>query len=154
MGNEFAQTSEWNDQSELDWSLLEHDSHMKMKNWVRDLSHFYKNEPALYENQFDEEGFVWVELHKRNEGILAFKRRGKKSKNDILVVLNISNNNYTECNFHISGKKIWNEIFNSNELQYWGTGEFLNPLPVLTKKLLGSYEIKIAVPALSILIFR
>lgn len=154
MGNEFAQTSEWNDQSELDWSLLSHDSHQKMKNWVRDLSHFYRNEPALYENQFDEEGFVWVELNKRNEGILAFKRRGKKSKNDILVVLNISNNDYTDCILHIKGKKIWNEVFNSNDIRYWGTGEFLNPLPILTNKILGSHEIKIAVPALSILIFR
>ena len=154
MGNEFAQTSEWNDQSELDWSLLNHDSHQKMKNWVRDLSHFYKNEPALYENQFDESGFVWVELNKRNEGILAFKRMGKKPKNDILVVLNISNNNYTDCILHIKGKKIWNEVFNSNDIQYWGTGEFLNVMPILTNKKSGGNEIKIDVPALSILIFQ
>ncbi|HNP53921.1 MAG TPA: 1,4-alpha-glucan branching protein GlgB, partial [Ferruginibacter sp.] len=51
MGNEFAQTSEWNYQSELDWELLQYDAHNLMQEYVRALNHLYKEQPALHENQ-------------------------------------------------------------------------------------------------------
>ena len=78
----------------------------------------------------------------------------RKAKNDILVVLNISNNNYTYCDLNIKGKKIWRELYNSNAIKYWGTGDFMNPEPILTNKKSGDYVINIALPALSILIFQ
>ncbi len=156
MGNEFAQTSEWNDQSELDWHLLQYESHSKMKDCVKALSHLYKNEPALYENQFDPKGFEWTEVDKRNEGVLAFKRKGRKRKDDLLIILNISNDNYTNWIMHVQGKLQWKEIFNTNEISYWGNGEHINvnfPIKILNKKA-SLCEIKIDIPALSVLIFR
>ncbi|MFZ9719147.1 MAG: 1,4-alpha-glucan branching protein GlgB, partial [Chitinophagaceae bacterium] len=57
MGNEFAQTSEWNYQSELDWHLLQYAPHQQLKHCVRSLAHLYKNEPALHQLQFSTNGF-------------------------------------------------------------------------------------------------
>ena len=156
MGNEFAQTSEWNDKSELDWELLQHDSHNKMQECVRVLSHLYKNEPALYEYQFDQKGFEWTEINKQKEGVLAFKRKGKHRDQDILVVMNVSNKPHQQWKMTVKGKHHWKEIFNSNDIAFWGTGENMNEnitiSPVDKKRRI--YEIIIDIPALSAMIFR
>jgi 1,4-alpha-glucan branching enzyme len=156
MGNEFAQSSEWNHKSELDWELLKFDSHLKMQDCVKYLSHLYKNQPALYEYQFEQRGFEWVELNRRENGIIAYKRKGKHRDDDILVVMNVSSNNYYQTPITVKGKSNWKEIFNSNDIAYWGTGENLNPLPTIhsTDKKRKLCEIIIDVPALSAMIFR
>jgi 1,4-alpha-glucan branching enzyme len=156
MGNEFAQSSEWNESAELDWPLLQHVSHSKMRDCVKFLSHLYKTEPALHENQFTPDGFEWIETNKRHEGVLAYKRKGKKKKDDLLVVLNMSGNNYSDWGMVVYGKKEWREIFNSNDIAYWGTGEYLNVncnQALIQKKHLKC-EIIMNIPALSVQIFK
>jgi 1,4-alpha-glucan branching enzyme len=156
MGNEFAQTTEWQDHQELDWQLLSHVSHRKMKDCVSALSHLYKNQPALYEYQFSPEGFEWITLNKRNDGVMAYKRKGKNKKNDLLIVLNVSNKNYTDWTMQLNGKKEWMCIFNTNDLAFWGTDEHMNKN--MTTKIIDKkkqlYEIKINISALSMQIFR
>ncbi|MBS1655228.1 MAG: 1,4-alpha-glucan branching protein GlgB, partial [Bacteroidetes bacterium] len=73
MGNEFGQTSEWNYKSELDWHLLQYDSHKLLKNCLADLNGLLKNEPALYENQFNVYGFEWIDLNHRAESVIVYK---------------------------------------------------------------------------------
>jgi 1,4-alpha-glucan branching enzyme len=156
MGNEFAQTSEWQEFTELDWNLMEHVSHQKMQVFVRDLSWLYKNEPALYEHQFSPDGFEWIETNKHHDGVLAFKRKGKKTKDDLFVVINTSNRNYSNWSFKLQGKKAWKESLNSNSIAYWGTGLYQNEnleCKKLSQNKEGS-EIKIEIPALSVLIFK
>ena len=156
MGNEFAQTSEWNESSELDWHLLGLVSHQKMRDCVRFLCHLYKNEPGLYQLQFDPNGFEWLEVNKRQEGVLAYKRKGVKPKDDIIVVLNTSGNNYTNWSLNTKSRKKWRQVFNSNDICWWGTGTYTNEileLKISVKKTIP-HEIIIQIPALSIQIFK
>lgn len=128
MGNEFAQTSEWNYKTELQWELLDLVSHGGMKYCVQQLNELYKNNPALYEKQFATDGFEWVDLNHRSDSVVVYKRRGLKPKDDVLVILNFTptvHQNWT-IEFH-STKKQWKEIFNSNNKEYWGTGDVFNP---------------------------
>jgi 1,4-alpha-glucan branching enzyme len=156
MGNEFGQTSEWNESSELDWFLLEHESHRKMKACVSTLSHLYKNEPALYELQFDPSGFEWILLNKRYEGVMAFRRKGRQSKDDLFVVLNVSDRTYHQWAFTLSGKKGWKSIFNSDSDAFWGSGidleEQIREINIQDKS--SVCEIKFNIPALSVQIFK
>src|ERR1700751_5118391 len=78
MGDEFAQTSEWNYKTELDWFLLEFEAHKGMKECVKALNHLYKAQPALYEKQFQIGGFEWVDVNHRAEGVVSYRRKGKK----------------------------------------------------------------------------
>ena len=156
MGNEFAQTSEWHEESELDWHLLEHESHQKLKDCVKDLCHLYKNEPALYEYQFDPKGFEWTIVNRKHDGVVAFKRKGKNKEDDLLIVLNNSNKNFTNWGIVVEGKASWKEIFNSNSTAYWGSGKHMNDkitIKLIDKKT-TTCEINITIPALSLLIFR
>jgi 1,4-alpha-glucan branching enzyme len=126
MGNEFAATKEWDYQSELQWDLLQHASHGGMKFCIQQLNNLYKANPALYELQYDEGGFEWVETNKRQEGVIAFKRKGKDPKEALLVVFNMTPVPRHQFPIHVAGKSIWKEIFNSDDKAYWGVGDLFN----------------------------
>ncbi len=156
MGNEFAQTSEWNHHSELDWFLLKHDSHKLMQGCVKDLNHLYTAEPALYELQFEIGGFEWINLNHRQEGVIVYKRKGLSKEQDILVVLNVTPVVRRDWKLQVYGKSSWTEIFNSNEKKYWGSGDVFNPAIdcLLLDAETGLYELTIHLPALGGLVFR
>ena len=156
MGNEFAQTTEWNYKSELDWELLQFDCHKMMQECVKDLNHLYTNEPALYELQFDMGGFEWVDLHNRGESIIAYRRKGKNKKEDILVILNMTPVVRRDWTLQVRGKSTWTEVFNSDGGKYWGTGNVYNPSPEvkIVDKKSGIFEIKVHLPALGAVIFK
>ncbi len=126
MGNEFAATKEWDYQSELQWDLLSHVSHGGMKYCVQQLNALYKAQPALFELQYDTDGFEWVETNKRQEGVIAFKRKGKDPKDEILVVFNMTPVPRHQFPIHVAGKTVWTEIFNSDNKAFWGVGDLFN----------------------------
>ncbi len=126
MGNEFAATKEWNFTTELQWDLLSIQSHAGMKLCVQSLNDLYTSNPSLYEYQFDSKGFEWVEVNKREEAVIAFKRKGKNEQDDILVVMNMTPVPRYNFPIHVSGKKQWKEIFNSDAKKYWGVGDLNN----------------------------
>jgi len=126
MGNEFAVTDEWNYKSELQWNLLQHASHAGMKNCVQQLNTLLKTNPALYELQYDTAGFEWVETNKRQEGVVAYKRKGNKAQEDILVIMNMTPVPRHQFPIHVYGNKLWKEIFNSDAPEYWGVGDLYN----------------------------
>jgi 1,4-alpha-glucan branching enzyme len=156
MGNEFAQTTEWNYKSELDWELLQFDCHRQMQDCVRDLNGLYKNEPALHELQYNTKGFEWIDLNHRSESVVAYMRKGKNKNNDVLIVLNLTPVVRRDWKLKVKGKAAWTEVFNSDSTQYWGTGNVFNPSPQVTlvDKKKGIYEINIHLPALGGVIFR
>ena len=127
MGNEFGQTTEWNYKSELDWELLTHAPHSGLQNCIRDLNKLYANEKSMHELQFEPEGFEWINLDHRNECVIVFKRKSKKSKNDLLVILNMTPVVRNDFKLEIKGKSAWKEIFNSDKEEYWGSNNVLNP---------------------------
>jgi len=156
MGNEFGATSEWNYKSELQWELLQFESHRLLKDCVADLNHLLRNEPALYENQFNIYGFEWVDLNHREESVIAYKRKGKEPKNDLLIVLNLTPVVRRDWKIQVSGKEEWKEIFNSDAKKYWGTGDTFNPEILTTEvdKNENLYEINMHLPPLGAIVLK
>ncbi len=156
MGNEFAQTTEWNYKTELSWDLLNFDCHKMMQQCVKDLNQLYRSEPALHELQFDIGGFEWVDLNHRAESVIVYKRKGKKKKDDLLVILNMTPVVRRDWKIRVQGKKAWKELFNSDDLRYWGTGTVFNPditcTPVDNKNQI--FEINVHIPALGSIVLK
>src|SRR5947207_1843488 len=120
MGDEFGQNTEWNYKSELDWHLLQYDSHHKLKDCVADLNKLLQNEPAMYENQFNIYGFEWVDLNHRAETVVSYRRKGKNSEDDLLIILNLTPVVRNDWEVYVSSKQFTKEIFNSDDKKYWG----------------------------------
>ncbi|HET9055216.1 MAG TPA: 1,4-alpha-glucan branching protein GlgB [Chitinophagaceae bacterium] len=156
MGDEFGQTSEWNYKSELDWHLLVHDAHKFLRDCVKDLNALLRNEPALYQNQFAIDGFEWIDLNHRAESVIAFRRKGKKTKDDVVIILNMTPVVRQDWKLWLSDKESWKEIFNSDDKKYWGSGNVFNPdiSCVLVNKKEKLYEITLHLPPLAAVILK
>jgi 1,4-alpha-glucan branching enzyme len=127
MGGEFGQSNEWNYRSELSWGLLQHDCHRNLWHCVSKLNQLLRGEPALYVNQFNEYGFEWVNLEHRAESIMVYKRKGKRPHDDLLIILNMTPVVRNDWAIEYTGKEYKAEIFNSDALEFWGTGQVYNP---------------------------
>lgn len=150
MGNEFGQTNEWNYKSELDWHLLQFEPHAGMRACVKALCHLYRDEPAMYQNQFDPLGFEWTDLSHRAESVVAYRRKGVDPKEDLLVIMNMTPVVRQDWYIEVTGKSAWKEIFNTDGRDFFGTGDVSNPS--VSVRLLdeetGKYALTVHLPAL------
>ncbi len=156
MGNEFATTTEWNYKSELPWNLLQFHYHEGMKECVKDLCHLLKAQPALHENQFNQYGFEWIDLQHREESVICFMRKGKKEKDQLLIVMNMTPVVRYDWAIEVSGKKKWKEIFNSDAQHYGGTGDVMNgEIKVVNSNAINTMtKISMNIPPLALVVLR
>ncbi len=156
MGDEFGSTSEWDFRSELPWNLLQWEPHQKLKKCVRDLCFLLRAEPALYECQFSEAGFEWIDRSHQQEMVVVYRRKGLDPANDLLVILHMGEAPRRGWQLMATGKNNWKEIFNSDAEEYWGSGQSLNPAPVIkssTPKSAG-YQLTVNLPALGAIVLK
>ena len=155
MGGEIGQRKEWDHDQSLDWNLLEYDSHQGIHNWVRDLNRFYGKTPALYERDFDQNGFEWIDFSDWENSVVSFLRRGKSPEEAVLVVCNftpVPRNNYR---VGVPEKGVWKEALNSDSRGYWGSGQGnmgkaeARPIPYHGR----THSLSLTLPPLSVLIF-
>jgi 1,4-alpha-glucan branching enzyme len=127
MGNEFGQTHEWDYRSELQWELLQYDAHRLLRDCISSLNKLLRQQPALFQNQFNTKGFEWVDLHHRQESVVAYLRKGRKLSDDLLIILNMTPVIRKDWEVEVRGKPYKEEIFNSDLTKYWGAGNVYNP---------------------------
>ncbi|WP_262147951.1 1,4-alpha-glucan branching protein GlgB [Chryseobacterium foetidum] len=125
MGDEFGQTSEWNFKQSLDWHLLEYPIHSGLREAVKDLNHLYKNETALYENQFNPYGFEWVEADDTDNSVLIYLRKGKNEDDILMTILNLTPR-VIDYKVGVDENSKWEVIFNSDDEKYGGSGVIAN----------------------------
>jgi len=123
MGNEFAQTHEWDFKSSLDWHLLQYPPHLGMQKTVRAINKLYTSEPALYEHSFSYEGFEWISADDAQHSIYIYIRKGKKAKDTLVVVLNLTPVYRQQYRIGLPFKAKWKEIFNSDAEEFFGSGK-------------------------------
>ncbi|SMP51773.1 1,4-alpha-glucan branching protein GlgB [Desulfonatronum lacustre] len=122
MGAEFGQWSEWAHEQSLQWHLLHQPEHDGLRRWVQDLNHLYRAEPALYELDFDQNGFSWVDCNDADQSVISFLRRGACTQDLILVVANYTPVPRENYRVGVPRGGFWREIMNSDAQEYGGGG--------------------------------
>lgn len=122
MGDEFAQTAEWNVNKSLDWHLIDYAPHRGMLRFISALNRTYKNQPALYQKAFVGDGFQWVEQGDNKNSVYAYLRKGNEEKDDLFIVLNLTPVVRQDFRLGIAKSGVWEEILNSDELDFNGSG--------------------------------
>ncbi|WP_256007309.1 1,4-alpha-glucan branching protein GlgB [Pedobacter deserti] len=123
MGNEFAQTHEWDFKNSLDWHLLQYPSHLGMQRAVRAMNNLYRSEPALYEHSFSYEGFEWINADDADHSIYIYVRKGLKGKDTLIVILNLTPVYRENYRVGLPVKAKWQEIFNTDAEEFYGSGK-------------------------------
>ncbi|MEL7313946.1 MAG: 1,4-alpha-glucan branching protein GlgB, partial [Cyanobacteria bacterium J06559_3] len=90
MTMEFGQWSEWNVWGDLEWHLLQYEPHQTHKRFIGKLNAFYRSEPALFTQDFSQDGFEWIDCNDNRHSVVSFIRRDKDSDAFIVVVCNFT----------------------------------------------------------------
>ncbi|WP_301206120.1 1,4-alpha-glucan branching protein GlgB, partial [Corynebacterium stationis] len=127
MGCEFGQTTEWAEAYSVDWSNLDgwgHEYHHGIKRLVRDLNHTYKAHPALWSQDFTQDGFQWVKADDGNNSILGYVRYGADGST-ILAVCNFAGTSQPAYGMWVPFDGEWELILNTDDAVYEGAGNEL-----------------------------
>jgi 1,4-alpha-glucan branching enzyme len=119
-GGEFAQEREWDFSRSLDWHLLEDPGHRGVQTLVRDLNRVYRDEPALWERDFDHEAFWWLEPNDADNNVFAFARTGKDDQ-IVVCVMNLAPVPREGYRLGLPRAGRWTERLNTDAEAYGGS---------------------------------
>ena len=121
MGCEFGQWNEWDCNTSLQWDLLQWESHQGLQKCVADLNKMYTREPALFEVDFESQGFEWIDCSNHEASVLSFARFSRDRSEIIVSCFNFTP--IVRANFRIGVPQsgYFREIFNSDSNFYSGT---------------------------------
>lgn len=156
MGQEIAQFTEFNEASEVDWSLFEFDAHVYMQKYVKELNSFYANEPALFELDQDPEGFQWINANSANTSLLSYIRRGKKAEDTLVVLCNFTPIAHKAYKLATPSGGRWEEVFSSDSAKFGGEGTNNKTVKQAKKEECDGFDhyISVQIPPLSISVFK
>jgi 1,4-alpha-glucan branching enzyme len=120
MGMEFAQRTEWNYMTGLEWGLLAFAPHQGVQKWVRRLNELIRREPALHELDFEQAGFEWIECNDAAQSVISFVRKPKSAAATILVVCNFTPVERRDYRVGVPFAGCWEELLNSDAEVYGG----------------------------------
>lgn len=90
MGQDFGQFHEWDEKTALDWYLADEPLNADLQSYVKDLLQLYRKYPALYELDYDWDGFQWINANDGDRSIFSFVRSSRDHKRSLLFVINFT----------------------------------------------------------------
>jgi 1,4-alpha-glucan branching enzyme len=156
MGMEFGQTREWNVNSDLDWWILEQENHQKLKQLMIDLHKIYRQESALYIDDFSNDGFQWIDCHDVARGLISYIRKDKHSGAEIVILCNFKPNTYHHYWVGVNQPGIYQELINTDAEKYGGNGTN-NHATIETREWNSHpwpYALEITVPPMAALVYK
>ena len=154
MGQDFAQTEEWSVGQSPSWELLTEEKHKKFHEYMKQLLVLYKKSPALYAEDYETDGFTWINAMEWEKNILTFLRKSKDQT--YLVLCNFSALSYDAYEIGVPREGKYKEIFNSDHKKFGGSG-YVNPRVKFSRTVeRDGYEnsIKVKVAPLSVAVFE
>jgi len=156
MGGEFGQWDEWDHATSLDWRLLQWAPHQGLQRWVRDLNTFYRGEPALYQIDFEPEGFQWIDCNDQDASVVSFLRLGREPADTLLFVCNFTPVPREHYRAGAPEGGYWKELLNSDAAIYGG-GDVGNGGGVQAEEITAHgrpYSLDLTLPPLGTVAFK
>lgn len=130
MGGEFAQYSEWSEARSLDWHLLQYADHQEMQAYVKELNHLYAEEPAFWAEDFDPNGFQWIECDDAESSIVSFVRRSKEK--ELVFLCNFTPVVHRGFSLGVPQEGVYHERLNSDAARFGGS-DVINAVPLQSR---------------------
>ena len=130
MGGEFAQYSEWSEARSLDWHLLQYADHQEMQAYVKELNHLYAEEPAFWAEDFDPNGFQWIECDDAESSIVSFVRRSQEK--ELVFLCNFTPVVHRGFSLGVPQEGVYHERLNSDAARFGGS-DVINAVPLQSK---------------------
>lgn len=156
MGSEWGQFLEWKFDEGLEWGDLGDSLNQSMQHFTATLNDFYKNQPALWELEESYDTIEIIDADNTAESILSFIRQGKRKKDFLIVILNMTPVERRDFQIGVPYPGTYKEVWNTEMEEFGGTWTKAN---VDCQTELGDFKqyqqvIKTTVPALGALILK
>ncbi|MGL5574365.1 MAG: 1,4-alpha-glucan branching protein GlgB [Sarcina sp.] len=157
MGAEIGQFIEWREYEELEWKLLTYPIHSGINSFYKDLNHFYKENPALWERDHLENGFNWIDADNREQSIFIFMRKGHNVfENTLVFICNFTSNYYENFRVGVPFYGTYVQAFNTDEMKYGGSGKVVEgeieaeSMPYHSEP----YSVNVSIPPMATLVIK
>lgn len=142
MGCEFGQFIEWNYKQQLDWLLLDYETHRQLKSYVSALNKFYLANSPLWEIDYSWEGFSWIVSDDSSNSVVAYIRRDKK-ENELIALCNFTSVTRQKYRIGVPKPGTYRVVFSSALPEFGGKGESTVGSVRAKKKPIHGYEYSI-----------
>jgi len=156
MGGEWGQRSEWDSNGSLEWHLLRYPPHQCLQTYVRELNRLYVSQPALYELDFEHQGFEWIDFGDFEAGVISYLRRARNPDDFLVCALNLTPVPRIGYRIGVPTAGWYRELLNSDSELFWGSnvgnrgGVRAEPIPWQGRP----YSLSLTVPPLAILVLK
>ena len=156
MGSDIAQWHEWDCEQELQWDLLQWESHQGVQKMVADLNTLYRREPALYEVDFEWTGFEWIDSHNYNDSVLVYLRKAADPEDYLFVACNFTPVVRKNYRLGVPEGGWYDEIFNTDSEFYGGSnvGNFPGVMAEKSESHGRPYSIQLTLPPLGVTVLK
>jgi len=147
-----AQEYEWNHQGSVDWHLRDDPGHAGVLSLIRELNRFYREEPALWERDFDPSGFRWLEVNDASANTIAYARFSADGSRTLVCVGNFSPVPRPGYRVGLPRGGTWREVLNTDAAVYGGSG-VVNAGPLQAEELGWhgvSHSVELTLPPLGV----
>jgi 1,4-alpha-glucan branching enzyme len=124
MGSEFGQWTEWRNDQEIDWRLLEEPSHRGLQSCIRELNQLSLAHPQLHGSDCDPAGFRWLDATNADDSVVVFQRRatGEADAAPILCLFNATPVPRQAYRVGVPEAEGYRKIFDSDDPRFGGSG--------------------------------
>ena len=154
MGQEFAQFKEWDFKSELDWQLLEYDTHRSFHSFMEKLNHFYLENPPLWQTDDSWSGFSWISNDDYRQSVIAFRRIDALG-NEIVAVCNFVPVGREHYKIGVPYAGSYRQVFSTDDKDFGGEGTENKNVKTLNEAMHGyDYCIELTLAPLSVIYLK
>lgn len=152
MGSDIGQFDEWNANEQLQWGLLEYEKHQKLNHYIATVNKFYRDTPAMHQNDYDWNGYQWISLDDSQNSVIAFRRIAYDGS-EVVVICNFQPVMREHYRLGVPFYGIYEEVLNSESEEFGGCN-VVNPGDIMTDDIPDhglDYSIEVTLPPLGVM---
>lgn len=130
MGGEIGQLREWDESRQQDWDILKYPKHESFNLFMKTLNKLYLTHSAFFEQDYQNNGFRWLDCDNTENCIYAIER--KSSKETLIAVFNLSG---MEKEYSIGGYEKAKVVLNTDWNKFGGDTSDEQKLDITKMKL-------------------
>ena len=115
MGSEIAQFIEWRFYEELEWFLLSYPPHAAHQEFIKKLNHVYKDNKALWELDYKDSGFEWIDADDSEHSVYTYARFPKNRAWPVICVINFGWNGCGNYRIGVPRPGLYKVLINSGD---------------------------------------
>ena len=154
MGQEFGQTTEWDEDHSLPWHQLDHGPFDQLRRYHAELNRLYRAHPALWQRDTSWDGFQWLQADDDANSVLAFARRSDAEQ--LVVVINFTPVVREGYVVGVPNAGAYTKVLDSDDPRWGGSG-VINPETVVARPVSAQDQpasVELTLPPLGVLILH